>query len=530
MTASHLRWSAAPGGVHPAVLDRRIRDLTRLGLAALIPAALALAITIELRGVSLLLILASIVGVLGIVALIVSSRIEITVALLAVYLGMLNGPIKLGFGGRELTAAIPNILVLAVCLGAVMRIVVRRERVRMPPLSGWVIAFTGIVLIEAFNPNTSGILHILGGFRQQLQWVPFFFFGYALMRSKKRFRQVFLIVGVAALANGVVSAYQTGLSPPQLASWGPGYQALIYPPNAGSGRTFSEEGEARVRPPALGSEAGAGGGVGVLAVPFALALLATASSWRRRSVAVLLCLGGVLAIATGLGRLQVIGAGIGVIVFVALASVDRQRVMRVVGALLAILILAVPTGLFVVSVLRKGTLQRYESINVTSSSTTLHKKNALSLVVPVLEAQPFGLGLGTEGPVGSFGGKNASVLGIGEGASPETQFNFITNELGAPGLVLWVVLSVYMMALVAFAMRRVRDPDLAIHLAAAFAPFYAIFIEGSSGPLSNSSSAGPYFWFAIGVAAYWFAGPGRASGLMAPVRSLTAPAVAAKAS
>ncbi|MFI4977193.1 MAG: hypothetical protein ACHQC8_00725 [Solirubrobacterales bacterium] len=528
MTTSHLRWSGAPGGVHPVVLDRRLRDLVRLSLSALIPAALALVITVELRGVSLLLILASIVGVLGIVALILSSRIEVTVALLGVYLGMLNGPIKLSLGGRELTAAIPNILILAVCLGAVMRIVVRRERVRMPPLSGWVVAFVGIVLIEAFNPNTSGILHILGGFRQQLQWVPFFFFGYVLMRSKKRFRQVFLIVGVAALANGVVSAYQSGLSPAQLASWGQGYHTLIYP-TTGTGRTFSSEGEGRVRPPALGSEAGAGGGVGVLALPFALALLATASRWRRRWVAVLLCLGAIVAIATGLGRLQVVGAGIGVIAFAALASVARQRVMRVVGALLAILILTVPTGLFLVSVLRKGTLKRYESISVTSSSTTLHKRNALALVVPVLEAQPFGLGLGTEGPVGAFGGKNASVLGIGEGTSPETQFNFIANELGAPGLAVWVALSFYLMALVAFAMRRVRDPDLAIYLAAAFAPFYALFIEGSSGPLSNSASAGPYFWFAIGIAAYWLAGPGRRSPLMAPAPSLAAPAVTAKA-
>jgi hypothetical protein len=529
MISSHLRWSGAPGGVHPVVLDRRIRELVRLSLAALIPTVLALAITIELRSVSLLLILAAIVGVLGIIALMVGTRIEVSVALVAVYLGMLNGPIKLSFGGRELTAAIPNILILAVCLGAVMRIVVRRERVRMPPLSGWVVAFVGIVLIETFNPNTNGILHILGGFRQQLQYVPFFFFGFVLMRSKKRFRQAFLIVGVAALANGVVSAYQTGLSPAQLAGWGQGYHTLIYP-TSGTGRTFSDEGEGRVRPPGLGSEAGAGGGMGVLAVPFALALLATASSWRRRWVAVLLCLGGILAIATGLGRLQVIGAGLGAIAFVALASVARQRVLRVVGALAAILILLVPAGLLLVSVLRKGTLKRYESISVTSSSTAQYKKNALSLVLPVVEAQPFGLGLGTQGPVGAFGGVNARVLGIGEGTTAETQFNFEVNELGAPGLVLWVAMSLYVMALVAFAMRRVRDPDLAIYLAAALAPFYAIFIEGTSGPLSNSTSAGPYFWFAIGVAAYWLAGPGRASSLMAPVRSHAAPAATAKAS
>ncbi len=128
-------------------------------------------------------------------------------------------------------------LIVAICLGALMRMAVRKERLRMPPLSGWVLAWVLLVLVNAFNPRTEGIAHILGGFRNQLVFVPFFFFGYALMRSKRRFRQLFLIVGVFALASGAVAAYQTELSPAQLASWGPGYHALIYP-TVGSGRTY----------------------------------------------------------------------------------------------------------------------------------------------------------------------------------------------------------------------------------------------------------------------------------------------------
>ena len=98
----------------------------------------------------------------------------------------------------------------------------------------------------------------------------------------------------------------------------------------------------------------------------------------------------------------------------------------------------------------------------------------------------------------------------GHSVSSETQYNFIVNELGAPGLIVWVALSAYMLAFIALGMRRVRDGTLAIMLAATFAPFIAIFIEGFSGPTSASAAAGPYFWFVIGVAAYWFAGPGRA--------------------
>ena len=517
MSTSHLRLRG-PLAVHPAVIDRRVRDLAVLGLSALVPGVLALAITLELPTHDLPLVLAAIVGVIGIVALMVSSRMDVTVALLAIYLGMLNGPIKLGIGAHELTAAISDVLILAVCLGAVMRIVVHRDRVRLPPMASWVVAFTGVVMIEAFNPNTHGVLHTIGGFRQQLQWLPFFFFGYLLMRSKKRFRQMFLIVCVAALANGVVAAYQTGLTPAQLAGWGPGYHQLIYP-TTGTGRTYTSEGEARVRPPGLGSEAGFSGGVGMLALPFGLALLA--SSRRRRWVYVVLCLGALVALLTGLGRLQLVGAGLGVVAFAALAAAAGQRVLRTLGALLAIAALAVPTGLLLVSALRPGTFNRYESIS-TNSSTTLHKSSALELVPRYLEAAPFGFGLGSVGPVSGFGGKNANLL-EGHGVSTETQYNFIVTELGAPGLLVWVAMSVYLMFIVAFGMRRVRDSDLAVCLAAAFAPVFALFIEGTSGPISDSAAAGPYFWFALGTAAYWFAGPGQRSRMIATARSLTGP-------
>jgi hypothetical protein len=520
MSTPHMRLRG-PLAVHPAVLDRRIRDLVVLGLSALVPGVLALAITLELPSHDLPLVLAAIAGLIGTVALMVSSRLEVTVALLAVYLGVLNGPIKLGIGSHELTAAIPDVLIIAVCLGIVMRMIVRRERMRLPPMASWVVAFTGVVVIEAFNPNTHGLLHVIGGFRQQLQWLPFFFFGYLLMRSKKRFRELFVIVCVAALANGVVAAYQTGLTPAQLAGWGPGYHQLIFP-TSGTGRTYTSEGEARVRPPGLGSEAGFSGGVGVLALPFGLALLASAR--RRRWVYMVLCLGALVAIITGLGRLQLVGVGVGVAAFAALAAAAGQRVLRTLGVLLAIAALAVPTGVLLVSILRPGTFNRYETIS-TSSSTTLHKSNALELVPRYLEAAPFGFGLGSVGPVSGFGGKNINLL-EGHGVSTETQYNFIVTELGAPGLVVWIAVSVYLMFIVAVGMRRVRDSDLAVYLAAAFAPVFALFIEGTSGPISNSAAAGPYFWFALGIAAYWFAGPGQRSRMIATARRLTAAAPA----
>lgn len=502
------RHSGAAAPRHPVVLDRRIRELTAIGLSALVPALIALGVTVAFPGASVVLVLGVVVCLVGIVALMVSARLEVTVAILGLYLGMLDGPVKLSIGSHEVTAAVRNVLILAVCLGVLMRIVVRRQSVRLPPLSGWVIAFTATVVIEVFNPKTEGILKIIGGFRQQLQWVPFFFFGYMLMRSTKRFRLLFILVGVMGLANGVMSAYQTELTPTQLAAWGPGYHNLIFVPSegVGSGRTYTSEGIARVRPPGLGSEAGFGGGVGAIALPLCLALIAT--SRRRKWAGVLLALGAMLAILTGLGRLQVVGAGLAVGSFAGLAWLAGQRVTRVIGTVLAIVVIAIPVGVVVVSLLRSGTFKRYERITA-STSTATYKESAWKKIPQYLAADPFGFGLGSVGAVGSFGGRNTQLL-EGHTVSSETQYNFIVNELGAPGLIVWVALSAYMIVFIALGMRRVRDGTLAIMLAATFAPFIAIFIEGFSGPTSASAAAGPYFWFVIGVAAYWFAGPGRA--------------------
>ncbi len=489
---------------HPDVIERRLSDLFVTGLSALIPAALALAVTIALPSASLLLVLAVIAGAIGIVALIVCARLEVTVTLVLLYLGLLDGPVKLLTNTRELTASISDVIILAVCLGALMRLAVTRQRITMPPLSGWVLAWVVLVVVNAFNPRTEGILHVLGGFRQQLQFVPFFYFGYVLMRSKKRFRQLFIIVGVLALANGVVAAYQTELSPSQLAGWGPGYHNLIYPAGSGSARVYFSEGEARVRPPGLGAEAGSSGAVGHVALPMCLALIAL-SRRRKKWIATLLALGAIMAVIVGLGRLQLIGAGLGVVAFVGLTLLSGRQFTRTLGTILAVVVLAIPVGAIVVSSLRSGTFKRYENIG-TSSQTTLHKEAAWSKIPKYVEVSPFGFGLGNSGAVSGFGGNANKNLIEGHGLTSETQYNVLVKELGLPGLILWPLLAIYISLLVARRIRKVRDGELAVCLAGTIAAFVALPIEGSSGFVSGGVAGGAYYWFAIGVVAYWLCG------------------------
>ena len=520
MTAVAARPSASRGGVHPAVRNRRLRDLALLAGSILIPLALALAISVEVSRPSIGALLGLAVGTVCVAALITSTRYELTVAVVVLYLGLLDGPVKLGIGGHEAASAVRDILIFAVALGAVMRLMVSRGRVELPALSAWVFAFIALVLVESFNPKTHGLLKVLGGFRQQLEWVPFFFFAYALLRTKARIRRAFLIVGVIALANGVISTYQTRLGPAQLASWGPGYRELaLGSQSQGKGlgaRVYSSEGVARVRPPGLASDAGGGGGFGVVALPMLLALLAT-GRLRRRWPVLLLCIGALIAVATGLGRIQVVGAVIAVAAFALLSLSAGRKVTRPLAALLGVAVIAIPAGLLLVSYLGAGTFSRYESIspaNVTSSSKDT-KTSSLTHLPAQLQAAPLGLGLGIVGSAGGFDGLQTEVF-EGHQVSSETEYNFVSDELGLPGLILWVGLSIRILVLVFRRLPRIADVELRVYLAGVFAALIAFTLIGFSGPTMSSPAFGPFFWSAAGLAAYWFAGPGWAAARRRP--------------
>jgi hypothetical protein len=510
MSTPPIRFASPDPGPHPVVLNRRIRELALLGASAVVPLALALAISVAVPNPSLPLLLGLAVGLLGVIGLMVSGRYEVTVMMVALYLGLFDGPVKLGVGGHETVSAVRDVLIGAICLGAILRIFVRRERVTLPPLSAWTLAYVAAVLVEAFNPSTHGIAKVLGGFRQLLEWVPFFFFGYAIMRSKARFRSLCIVLGVIALANGAVSAYQAHLSPTQLASWGPGYSEISLGAKGFGGRNFKSEGVSRVRPPGLGSDAGFGGTIGVIALPATMALLAMGRR-RRRWVTVLLCLGAMVAVATGLGRLQVIGAVIAVGTFAALtfgavAARGGRRALRPLIAILGVLVLALPAGAILVSTLGSGTFSRYESI--VNGEHSDNKIPELTRIPKQLYKAPFGVGLGVAGSAAGFGGLNKEEL-EGHSVSAETQYNFLADEVGVPGLLLWIGLSITLLVISLKGIRLVADLDLLLGLAAMVSAFVAMTLMGLYGPTLASSAFGPFFWFFAGTAAYWFAGPGR---------------------
>ncbi len=522
------------GGGHPTVTSRRARERLLLCLTFLVPVVLALAISVQMPSPnvrSVLEVLVLTLGAIGVVVLVLSTRYAVTLTLLALYLGLLDGPIKLESTSR-LASGFRDVLIVAIGLGMIMRLGLKRERVTLPPLASWVLAFVAVVLVEALNPRTGGLLKAVGGYRQQLEFVPFFFFAYLIMRSKQRFRQLFLILGVIALANGVVGTVQSRLSPAQLARWGPGYNQRLS--GNGGGRTFKSEGEAHPRPLALGSDSGFGGGVGVLAMPGLLALM-MAGGGRRRWLVVLCALGALAGIATSASRTTVISCVVVLASYTALSLFVRLKLSRALVGLIVVAALAVTIGAVLVASVGGGIFKRQESLPSVVSSQVPSvvgsqvgvssegeeeseaggdaKTKHLSEIPGDIEHEPLGLGLGTAGSVAGFGGKVEKVIEE-QKVSGGSAYNLLAVELGLPGLLLWLGLAINVFVLVATRLRRIVDPELRTYLVAVFASFIGVTVQGLAGPTLAVSPAGIYVWFVPGVIAYWLAGPGRRA--MAP--------------
>lgn len=497
---------------HLAVRGRRRGELAHTALIAAVPAVLALAAAVAVPNPNPFLAAGIAVGALGLFALAASTRYEVTLTILALYLGLADGVVKLE-SANQFVSALRDVLIGAICLGAVVRLIVRRERIRLPPLSGWVIAFAALTLLEAFNPNTHGILKVIGGFRQQLEWLPFFFFGYMLMRSKERFRKFFVLLGVIALVNGAVSTIQTRMTPQQIAKWGPGYSALVNGTGGVSGRTYVDSaGESRVRPMGLGSDMGFGGAMGVLAICGTLALLAVGGFRGRSLLALLLFVGALVGIVTSLARTDILGGVVAVAAFVLLSASAGRRFTRPLAALLVVGALGFAVVPALTSSVGNAVFSRYASITPGKATTTSIKyREATFAQLPLdLTTYPFGAGLSVAGAGSNFGG-GGGVLVDGHRASAESQYNYVALELGIPGLLMWCALCVSVIALAVRALPRIADLEMRLYLAAMFATVIAFTVIGFVGPTMSSVPFGPFFWFAVGTAAYWFTATTRRS-------------------
>jgi O-antigen ligase len=291
-----------------------------------------------------------------------------------------------------------------------------------------------------------------------------------------------------------------------LSKWGPGYARRINGVGVAPRDFADSEGTARVRPPALGSDEGFGGAVGVMALSGALVLLAIGRIGRKWP-ALLLCLGAVLAVATSESRTAVLGAVFALLAFAVLSLSAGRRATRALTALLVAGAFAFALASILVPAAGKGVFSRYSSISPgkAASTSVTYREGDLAQIPRDIKSEPFGQGLATTAAATGFGGESG-VLIEGRRASAESQYNYMTLELGLVGLLLWVALSVKVIVLGVRRLRRIGDIELRLSLAAIFATLIAFTVMGFTGPTTSSIPFGPFFWFAVGIAAYWFGG------------------------
>ncbi len=431
-----------------------------------------------------------------------SQEMERPLAALLLYLGLLDGYLKLKTNSSIITLG-RDALLYAVATGILARAALRREHLRLPPLSGWALAFVAIVLVQVANPQNIGFQHTAGALRPHLEFVPLFFFGYAVLQSAHRLQVFLMLLLVVASANGIVGLVQSNLSPSQLASWGPGYRDRINGGGTGvnkvSGRVFgtNQKGKTRTRPFGLGADSGAGAGWGMLALGGALALVTLAARQPVGRVALLLCAGPPLAIITGQARSVLIASIVALIAYAGFATTARRLIPTIAGILLSVVVIAGVVS-YVASVSGSGIFDRYASISPSKFQGTLKEDRGKSLDrIPKFVVQyPLGNGLGFVGPAAGFAG------GGGQGSDGETEPTFLLSELGLPGLFVVLGFQLRLLWLGATRIRRLEGEER-VYVAALLAGLVGMFTIWLSTATTANSPYSPFFWFVGGALAYW---------------------------
>lgn len=444
--------------------------------------------------------------VFGLVAvwLFLNERLGWAAIVVGLYLALLDGFLKLKTGNGQVTLA-RDALIFAVALGYIARASIRRQPLRLPPLGLWIVAYVVVVVIQLANPGAYSVSHSLSALKPDLEFVPLFFLGYAVLQSPKGLRVFVVLLLVCAFANGVVSFVQTNLSVDQLAGWGPGYASKVLGTGDVSGRVYTDEsGIARTRPFGLGGDAGAGALIGVVSVGAAMAVLLLVAQRRFPPWALLLCIGPPLALVTGQGRTALVAGIVAALVFTSLAVTVRRLIPSLAAVLLAMALVAGVVS-FVGDSSSGGVFDRYKTIGPGSllATTQDSRGGSISRIPSYAADHPLGAGLGYVGPAAS---RLPATTLTERGGDGETSFSYFIFELGLPGLLLLVAFNVRLLG-GAYASLRRFDPEtrtLVAAVAAGLAGIATMWV--SAAPLATSPTA-PFFWFAAGGLAFWVSHP-----------------------
>jgi hypothetical protein len=487
--------------------SRRNPTVLVVGFVLVGAAALALAYL----GTSDALLAIAVGGVAGLACwMLVTDRYELTLFVLLVYLGLLDGFLKLRLDRGGVTL-MRDVLLYSIVLGAIARWVSRRETYRWPPYSAWIAAWAGVVVIQLVNGANGPMGHSLAALRPHLEFVPLFFLGYAVLRNERRLRIFFVALAILAGINGLVAIYQVQHTRADLSRWGPGYARLLSGEGNLSPRAFIDShGVDHPRPPALGGDMGFSGTLGALAAPGAIALFWWAR--RRRRLELLgaaLLLGGVaVAVAVSASRLAVIEAGAGVLALGAFAVIATRQLSHAL-MMASAGIAAILVGWSALSQSHSGIFDRYKSITPDRIVSTAYdyRKGSLKQVPTYAKEFPFGAGIGSVGPARGSIPKTAGA----KGANGETEFTFLMVELGLAGLLLLLIFQLRVLRSAFSRVHRLPAANARLFLAALAAAIFGLFVAWFAGPTTATSPGAPFMWVALGALAFWLGDQRRGS-------------------
>ncbi len=477
------------------------RTAIRQAAAGLIVAAVAAALTAYVTQRAAITGVVVLLGVAGTLWFACTRHTQLALALLMLYLGLLDGYLKLA-SSSNLVTFVRDVLLYAIVVGLLVRATVEGKPVPLPPLSGWVIAFVVLVLIQIPNPHGGTLEHSLAGVRQHLEFVPLFFLAFAYVRSTKALRVFVILLAVIAAANGVAGWVQFRETPQQFAAWGPGYAQKILGTGAfsSSGRTFANgTTSGGTRPFGLGSDSAGGGMFGAIALGGILALAALYTRARYRLFAVVMAAGATLAIITSQSRGVIVGSVIILLAFLLLTATARNRVTSLLGLALSVTVSVLVVQTVIGSVGSSGV--RYQALSPTSlvQTTNQARGKSIAAIPHNLVTYPFGAGLGVAGPAATAPGASPLTNNI----DAETEFSFLIDETGIAGMLVYTG---FVVGLLVLGIRRCRhepDREARVLLAALIAPLSGLIALYFSSATSASVPQGPYVWAVGGIIAYW---------------------------
>lgn len=461
-------------------------------------------------------------------------------ALVLLYLGLADGYVKLRTGVAA-TTLVRDVLLYAIVVGVLSRASVRETRLEVPPLAGWVVLLVAVVGVQLANPANESITRAVAGLRPHLEFVPLFFLAYWTVRDRRALRTFLALLLTIGAVNGVVGYVQSNLTSEQLAAWGPGYRDRVLGQGGfvGAGRTFVDAaGNQRLRPLGLGSDAGFVGQLGVLAIPAGLALIGVSSRARSRAFAIALLAITVLGVTTSQTRAGVIASVLAVVSYATLGVVSRRWWATVLGIAAGALV-AVAVVSLLTSDAQTGASNRYGSFKPSQVLESTQKERPLNAARDYLTEFPLGAGIGKSGPASGFGVGNNELVN-GELLNGETEFSYLTTEVGLPGLLAFLSFHLFLVSLVVRRCRRVRDEEARSMLAAVGASLIAIVPLWFATATTANTPLSPFIWFAAGVLAFWlvtvprralqprtgYAGSARAFALPAAARDRESPSAA----